>query len=563
VDTYPDSALYLLNSIEPEEMTGKRDKARYGLLWTLAKIKTAGDAKIEDKLVDSLFDDAYSLFGTATHPSRESMLAHYIKALREDASEKSIVEFDEAIRLSAGKNADYYRMMACFNKAILYHNAYSSEDEVANVIQGERYLSSTKDLGVLLFATRTSAVAYLGAGEDDKAELYFRKMQNIADTIGDREKSNEARLFIATLAGLKGEYAECSAVIDSLLYSGELTTMLPLNAYAYALSLISQGRFAEVDQLIGELKKDADKETKNLYSALLPKLYAGKGDYRRAYELQDSLIKYNNEVVEEKLRFSLSRKERDLKEELFILKENHSHNRILIHKLYVVVLCMGAWIVILILILVNNKYLKREKNMRHIHREKEMDGLNFASQLAELQKQKAELEEALDVLTHQLEEMKQSQVLSKEKEREIETYEKLLAHLKEERWEIQMSAVRAEARLCNSLMKIKDKSKLAQRDMILSKYRDQVFVETLIKEVNGYTDGLIDYLKNDLRLQYEGMMVVVLDICGFSYEGIGGILNLTPKAASVRKTRIKKYIQDNSGADKIDWIKRYIPMMGK
>lgn len=120
--------------------------------------------------------------------------------------------------------------------------------------------------------------------------------------------------------------------------------------------------------------------------------------------------------------------------------------------------------------------------------------------------------------------------------------------------------VKSEAKLCNNNIRSNDKEKRNLGKAIIEKYRKKDFQEKLIKVINDNSNNILDYISNDVNSE-EGILIVVFDICKFSYVSIAEIFNITTTNASARKTRVKQKLTAILDNHNRKWLTGYIPML--
>lgn len=114
LDHHPDSALKILQAINADSLSGRKDKARYGLLLFAALTKIGNQPE-----TDSILKPALSFYGKGKTPSREKMLTHFFHAnflVNNDKLAESILEYDKAINIGEAINDTLYPALGYISK---------------------------------------------------------------------------------------------------------------------------------------------------------------------------------------------------------------------------------------------------------------------------------------------------------------------------------------------------------------------------------------------------------------------------------------------------------------
>ena len=160
-------------------------------------------------------------------------------------------------------------------------------------------------------------------------------------------------------------------------------------------------------------------------------------------------------------------------------------------------------------------------------------------------------------------ELLRSKTYEKEKNRIIQEYQDMIAYLEKEKKGLLLSTARVESKLyINKTNSLNARDRFDCR-VIVEKYRNQDFMRDLTVSIDTYLDGIIGMIRDNTTINGEGMVLIVLDICGFNYKSISEILNCPASTISSRKTRIKNKISDIQDEEIRGFLIANIPMLIK
>lgn len=549
IDEYPDSALTILNSMDDSFRKSSSDKARYSLLLAFATIKTRGLDNVTKADIDSIFSPAYKYYGAKTKPSRETMLCHYVNALVQDSDEVRIREYDRTIELAAGERQSDYKALSWLNKAAIYYNAASSEDELECVDSALSYLDKVKRVELKAFVNEAAGRAHMAIEEDALAEKYYEQYLNIAQSLGDSALINNAKLHLGAVYSFQKRYDESVKIFDELTSSTSASPIFESSDLcSYAMSLSEMKRYDDAKALMAILKQESDPANKLSYFVALGRLCQLQGNYKDAYMCRDSMTYYGNMITLQKMKYNLPRKEKDMEKRLAELSLLRHKDEMVIYRLVAVVGLLVLITVIVLLAFINQNRRLKIRNLENELLEREKKDNDFKNQIAELYRKKENLE---------------NELLVKEKEMHSSTgqLEDKITQLKKAKSENFLGLVRAEARLCNKLIRSSVKEKNNQAKLMVEKYRDKGLQSKIENMINENSDDILNFIAGKALLSDEGLLLVMYDICGFDYVSMGALFNINTSSASARKSRVKQKLMEILDDSNRSRLTSYLPML--
>lgn len=598
LDLHPDSALMLLKVIDPSTISNKEEKARYTLLLSLATLK--GDYTSEESLrrADSIFRPAFEYYKDKTNPSRENMLAHFTEAYLQDSDIISIKEYDKAIELAHQLGEWNYVALSYLNKALVYHSAFSSDDELQCIAEAQKISHHVTLPYIKIFAAESAGEAYFSIEDMKNAEKYFKEMLDLAEEASDSAYTFQAYKKIASIYSAQGKYKESMEILQPLLSDSTfIETLQPNEMVYYAETLLYSGHKEEAKKLIDRLKDYQDSSEGVCYYSALAMFSAFEDDYKKVYEFNDSLMTYNNALITEKIRFNLLHQEKEYDQKIAEL------NKVAYQRKYLIILLSSLSLTLVLGILLlchrlriknmeKDIVLKEEENNRLSQRLNELNYLSNVlegdlkeseeklkaseQQLAALHKEKKAMYHEKRTIENELRSKSTNlEYLIKKLEVEKAAYNRLeeklnndlseqrhrIDTLKKEKGENLLAMTRTEAKLLNNWLNTPIAKNEKKIEVIIEKYKDKALHQTIEKTINDSSEGLIDFITFTLQMKPEWIQQVILDICGFNYISTARILSITPSNASARKTRIKHKLLEVTDEEKSTWLTANIPML--
>ncbi|MDE6338015.1 MAG: hypothetical protein K2L34_15730, partial [Muribaculaceae bacterium] len=321
---------------------------RQALLLSLATLKADYTSDESVKRADSIFRPAFEYYKNKTKPSRENMLAHFTEAYLQDSALISLKEYDRAIELAKQLGDWNYQALSYLNKALLYNHAFSSDDELQCIAEAQKISSHITIPYIKILIAESAGDAYLSIVDTENAEKYYKEMLSLAKEAKDSAYIFQANKHLASIYSVQGRYKESMEILQPLLADSTfIETLQPNEVVYYAESMLMSGHKEEARKLINLLQNYQYTHEGLCYYNALSMLAAYEGDYKRVFEINDSLITYSDALVAEKLTFSLLHQEKEYDKKLADLNRIAYRRKSIIILLGLLAFCLGLCILLL------------------------------------------------------------------------------------------------------------------------------------------------------------------------------------------------------------------------
>lgn len=324
VDSYimerPDSALLVLESIKREELKSERIKAHHALLYSMALDKNYIDVK--DDSIAMVAVNYYSKHGSGKNKARAYYYLGNVYYYRKEY-DRAIVEFSKAEELAEIYDSLYWGM----TKDAQAHSHQANYNEVESLncfLKAYDIFSRLSDFDRAQSVKANLASVYTSQFEYTKAENLLVELLN---TDGLKESTRINSLcYYAYLKVIKSDSELYDAVklYDKVM---KYENMMIQDYWAYAYALNQTGRIEESEVLIEQLVAI---DTTTTASYWLYRISKRNGDLASALSyLEDSNFK-DNDVITDALSQSLSIVQRDYYESQSEILGLKAKNRTLI-----------------------------------------------------------------------------------------------------------------------------------------------------------------------------------------------------------------------------------------
>lgn len=316
IDQHPDSALMLLEAIDPSDLSD-RQLARYALLYTKAQYKNYIDAS-NDSLI-SIAVDYYEKNGSEEDKFYAYLYQGIVRYWIADY-QKATVSLLRSLRNTDSINDHYSKGQMFTYLALSNSSQQCSDDALYAEMAFQEYHQGNLD-NYAASALVTLAVAKLRAQEYDTCRYYLDESIAIAQRMNDDFVMNDA-------LSVKLHYAVC---VDSLSLARYICHKLQADS-SYQMSardLAIQAFIAAKDSdtdLAEQLLTMARKKCNN-YSDSANYYVMGFWIYRalniptKAYTYQDSLLNCEERFLEESLKHTSLAAQRDYIEEQMVISD--------------------------------------------------------------------------------------------------------------------------------------------------------------------------------------------------------------------------------------------------
>ncbi|MDE6340960.1 MAG: hypothetical protein K2K93_01455 [Muribaculaceae bacterium] len=296
MDSHPDSALEILQTISANDLRNLPNKALYGLLLTQAMEKNWLEP--DNDSIISLSADYYD---SSDDPYRQAMSNYYkgVVCYNNGNYPSAILSYFKALEISESHGFDFYAAMSCRGISDIYNKSYNTSEEVHFARKEYEYFQKSGKQPHLNYALLDYARALYNHGDYEKAMIISTQALDSATLYQD----NTLKLATIRLEALnhieKGNFHDAYPLLSEICRSDMsetadslrlCETMFEIGLHDEAYMLLDKTSDANV-ALKNWVKYRIDRENRN-YSDALQKL-----------ELIDSI---NNQTIRTSLSHNLT-----------------------------------------------------------------------------------------------------------------------------------------------------------------------------------------------------------------------------------------------------------------
>ncbi len=364
----PDSALSVLESIRKEDISGRKDKAKFALLYSMALDKNAIDVK-DDSLV-SIATDWYAGHGT---PDERLKAFYYHGRVLENAGDN-----EGAMEKFVLAESESFQSTDNYAKGLLYSVMAGIYEDLFEWQNALKYYQLAK-------------TSYEQANNVDKAARALLRICNIYLRYNETDSAEQILEEVNNINGLTYRTEDMRALVGLYFYrqtKAKEQLSLALETYLEKAHVIDWSEAATAYMELGEFKEALQ---------ALDEYVKGGGHldaayYIRKYELHDSLKQYDKSLLAYK-RYS-SMRDSILKvissEDTKFLKERYE-NRIAEEKkqklIWIICLCAIVFISVLMYII-----YKIERRLEDRKKERQ----RYLEEIAEIEIERDSLKEIVE-----------------------------------------------------------------------------------------------------------------------------------------------------------------------
>lgn len=507
MEQHPDSAYMLLNGIDKETLSTKKEKARYALLMSMALDKNYIDTTTFDVLQPAI--DYYLDNGTPDEKLRTYYYRGRIFQNREDYG-NAMSSFIKGISLSQKCNDSLTIARTLVAQACIYQDFYDFKSYTESYLNASRIFKLTfhKDQEFECILNALNGAILLN--DKAKADSLINICENFG-AINDRQKQTlqNYTLSYAIEFGTKEE-------IENILYNQLDTTNLNLNTILdLALAHNKLGENNKAIQLLDAVDRCGEEYDTLKYQAISVFIYEDIGDYKNAFS---TYIDFSSKVESTNvIKSNLESKfiEEKLKIEIQAEKESKQ-------KLKIIWGCIGIVMLLSIIILAYSLYVKRIK-------------IEHANDLVQIRNLRDNLFET----------GKQQEEMSNRIEKLFGTRFKLLDGLASSYFECRETGQ-------------EQKRIYADVKNSLNDFSSDTATQELTDVVNGYKNGLMEHFKADYpKLSASQYRLALYLFCGFSLPSISIFIGTDLRNIYVYKSRLKSIISKSETPRKEEYLKYF------
>lgn len=363
MDTYPDSALLLLQDVESRNLVTKEGKARHALL-----LSQAYDKNYIDLTNDSLINVAVEFYKGKDKYKRYDMLAHYYKArvlYNGGAYTKSIISATEAERVAKEIEDHFYLGLIYRSMSETYNMAYNSVEELRYIKLAHEYFKRAGRKQHELYSLLSIGTAYVGNREIDNAvDIYKKFLENNSKDADNRLIGICLHNYSDALM-LNGQHLEAKKLLLQLKGIPEYKW----DIYDYCNIAQVYNKENKRDSVLYYVDKAKDCVLREVNSVFIYRVMYEMSisceNYKSAIEYMRKMNTIQDSIADITLRQSVIKNHRDyFEQESLQVKENAAHNK-QIFTLSIIIL--AAFVCILFLVVLYYYEITKRKNAEIVH----------------------------------------------------------------------------------------------------------------------------------------------------------------------------------------------------
>ena len=506
----PDSALAVLDSMDRSCLTSDRLRAHHALLHAMAL-----DKNFIDVTDDSIASVAVEYFSKKGPEKYEARALYYLGLSYYYAQDydKAILEFTKAEKVAERCDSLYM--------AFIYLAQSETYSMTHNNLEALKYIKDAYKVYSELSLEYYRDISNLGL-----AKLYY----NINDLPKAESLLNELIISDRVDSIIKATAIQCKAFIMAsrdvpdchnsvLLYNTLLedygnTYMSYKDYWAYAYALINSGRQGESQDIVAQLSQVDTSTTAYYWQYLIEK---SKGNYSEALTLLEKSVTANNIEVTDALKQSLALSQRDYYKSQSELSEYKADNR----KLTIISISVVSVMILLLVLWGTSIYIRRQREEKEYY-------LNYA-----------------DEIRRQLEAYR-TEDYPELKRKYIELYKskfEVIGNLYEQ-YTLFDGKKNAEHAIYERVSSIVEDFR-----------NDYGNIRSLESVLNEDMDNIVANLRNEMpRFKEMDYSIFCFMLIGFDATTISHLLNTSINTIYIRKSRIKKSIEEMNPEHKIQFL---------
>ena len=552
LDQYPDSALVIVRSIDTLSLHNPEERGRHSLLLTMALLKTDPSA-----VSDAIFKPAWKHYGPINEPSRETMLAHFARAAlleKQDSVAEALMEYEKVLDYSFPDISSRYKCKSYLNIASDLLEMDYPDLAYDYARQARKMIDYPVDTVMTLTYHIISGMCLNGMERHDEAENEFSKGLSL---VKDSCASDLPLSLISNLAftnSMQGKYEEAVKLWERLLSRGVSLSYDCL--FGYSLSLIALQRYEKALEMILQLRASGRQIDRMRYYFLMSEVKERTGDNMAAMEMRDSLELQRSMDYQDKLESHDESKlieslRKEISDKRSALESERQKGKISL-AIIAIVSCICVVIIILIISLWKkyktsvNESEKRDCESRERVELLEKDIIERKGVERQLMAQVKSLIFKLNELRRENDDWKTRQ----EKSDAILKTENELATLRNKIRADFLTYHKAVSRFCNNPPNGKGlKTFEEEQSRYLQPYMDEKYIMELRYQIDFFTNDLLSFVEQELKLTETLMRTAVYDICGFDYIRIGMLMKTNVQSGAAARSRLKRKLEHLSDDD--------------
>ena len=514
MEQHPDSALAILDSVNPSALTSDASRAKYALLLTQAKMKNNAFPAS-----DSLINTAVAFYeGEGNADEMKSLFYQGNVRFYNSEYSAAIIPAIRAHELAIKLNDDYWRAKTAEQIADIYASTYYDDYEYRQ--EAIDYYEKAGRIDNHRYAICDLAIRYGNKRNPGKAISILDSISQIAKS----EQPIDSGLFVYSSYPLIPLYLlvmhpdSAYIVYDELQEFGDLH-IKTIKDYEYLAEIeLYRGNHDTAFEILSQLLAIAQSNTEkvSVYDGMV-KYFKRTGDNLKALDFTDSILYIQNEETYEVLKQSVLAKQRDELDYIAEVERNKADRR-----LYIIIVVVLATFVVIFLIFAYYRVKTKNKD------------IEIKNKILTIYS-----------LTQTIEEQNNNLKQYSESKAEIAS---TVSSLFKERWNT-LNLICSQF-LTNENTSADYKRIVSELDKEIKSLRSHQSLDKIEKAVNLYMDDILTRLRQQCPfLKSDELTLLTLLFAGLSAKAICLITDTNFKYFYVKKKRIYNKIIDASPID--------------
>ena len=504
----PDSALAVLESMDPSLLKTEEDKAHHALLHAMALDKNFID--VANDSLARIAVDYYSEHGPEKYHARSLYylgLAYYYQ----EEYNKAIVEFTKAEKVAERVDSLYLAMVKVKNSDA-YRKTHNDLEALQHMLAAKDIFSSLSlDYYLNVIELGLSRI-YFNLDRIDECERILKALIDNTEIINIQTSSLVNYAYLNVLSH-SPDYFLADSLYNEVFTERDKSFLSFKDYWAWAYSLNAAGRKEEAQNLIDQLVCE-ESGTTSYWQYMIAK---SNGDVETALSYLEDYIKYNDVEVSDALKQSLALSQRDYFESQSELSKAEAESS----RLLFLVVLLSSSVVLLAAGICVIWYVRKQRKAKE----------QYILYISEIHRQ---LEEAKkdDYPTLKRKYM----ALYKSKFETIGTLCEQYAHSHD--------LVHAETSIYKKVVSLVDD--------FTNDYTNREKFEAML---NADLDNIMSNLRSEMpSLKEKDYVIFSFLVIGFDVTTISNLLNITANTVYIRKCRIRHQIEEHDPAHKSQYI---------
>lgn len=348
MESAPDSALLILNGIDPIILKGDRNRALYALLMTQAQDKAMID------IADTCLINRAANFFSDDDPHHRMLTLYYLGKCLYNLADYTgaIIRFMKAAELASTLGNAKYLGMIYREISTVYFNIYASKEQLHYAKKAYEAFKQYPDSSYAWYSMNDLANAYCSA-LDYKNSLRLSNMTlKIAQRNNDSMLMNQAITLIGiSQIGLR-KYQEAISTYEALMNRGSLETH---DFERYLLAVSHSGDKAKIDSLSKVIAAN-----KHLISVVPHEFIILTGNYKEAYKSLKRRCDSQDKLIRKVLTQNVTRTINSLT--MFEkMKAENALEKTEVQKTFIITVAMIIFITLIIIYMMRTSAMKKKE----------------------------------------------------------------------------------------------------------------------------------------------------------------------------------------------------------